>query len=591
MIRTTLRNLLLTGFGVLLLTPILAQTQTAELRYETVERNWNSAKFDGKRRAYVAVTEVVRVEGRDWVRLDLSGTELGHDSRLQIKSLKDGGVQTHNARTLQEWSYSTAYFNGDAVELRLIVGRSDRGVSVSVKGVEANLPNPGPLSQCGPTDDRVPSNDPRSGRIVPIGCTGWIIDNGLQLTAGHCSGGSAKVLQFNVPQSNPNGSINNPPPQDQYAIDPSTKKWTSGGIGNDWGVFQVFNSPQTNLQPIEAQGSSFTLAQDLNPANIRITGFGVDSTPSTRNQTQQTHVGPNAGSSGTTMRYVTDTEGGNSGSPVIDEATGNAVGIHTHGGCSTSGSGNNFGTSAVSSAFWAAANPSLLVSATVPGGAINFGLGGGTYSFSVLIQNVSMQTQTFDFWTYVKRNAGLGAPTDVLYSSRNITLGANQNTTLQLTQTVPAVDPGKYVYFCAVGPSVGNVLFQDSYYITIDAPINGSVAGKSTAGEWTVTELQKSDALADVAPASFTLDQNYPNPFNPTTKISYNLKANTHVTLSVYNTMGQKVKTLVNGYQEGQQNVTWNATNESGQKVAAGIYMYRLEAGDFVKTIKMTLAK
>ena len=64
------------------------------------------------------------------------------------------------------------------------------------------------------------------------------------------------------------------------------------------------------------------MKQDLGPANIRITGYGVDD--GVDNQTEQTHVGPNAGSSGTTMRYQTDTECGNSGGPVIDDATGMA---------------------------------------------------------------------------------------------------------------------------------------------------------------------------------------------------------------------------------------------------------------------------
>ncbi|MDZ7622921.1 MAG: hypothetical protein U5J96_00515 [Ignavibacteriaceae bacterium] len=88
------------------------------------------------------------------------------------------------------------------------------------------------------------------------------------------------------------------------------------------------------------------------PDSIRITGYGVDGPPpgfgngtrDSTNQTQQTHMGPNAASSGTTMRYVTDTQGGNSGSPVIDGLTNVAVGVHTHGGCSSSG-GNNNGTS------------------------------------------------------------------------------------------------------------------------------------------------------------------------------------------------------------------------------------------------------
>src|SRR5690606_40921165 len=62
----------------------------------------------------------------------------------------------------------------------------------------------------------------------------------------------------------------------------------------------------------------------------------------------------NAGSSGTTMRYQVDTTGGNSGSPVIDEATGEAVGVHTHGGCTTAGTGSNSGTSLFNTAFWAA---------------------------------------------------------------------------------------------------------------------------------------------------------------------------------------------------------------------------------------------
>jgi hypothetical protein len=76
---------------------------------------------------------------------------------------------------------------------------------------------------------------------------------------------------------------------------------------------------------------------------IRITGYGVDSTPPQNNQVQQTNAGPLVTSAGTTVQYRTDTEGGNSGSPVIWEQTGQAVGIHTHGGC-FAGGGANSGT-------------------------------------------------------------------------------------------------------------------------------------------------------------------------------------------------------------------------------------------------------
>ncbi|HLT46515.1 MAG TPA: T9SS type A sorting domain-containing protein, partial [Rubricoccaceae bacterium] len=142
-------------------------------------------------------------------------------------------------------------------------------------------------------------------------------------------------------------------PEDQYSIDMASRVWVNGGIGNDWGIFRVFDNTQTGLQPVVAQGGGyFHVRQDLAPPTIRITGYGVDT--GTSNQTQQTHTGPNAGSSGTTMRYQVDTTGGNSGSPVIDEATGDALGVHTHGGCSTSGSGSNSGTSLFNTAFWAA---------------------------------------------------------------------------------------------------------------------------------------------------------------------------------------------------------------------------------------------
>jgi hypothetical protein len=158
-------------------------------------------------------------------------------------------------------------------------------------------------------------------------------------------------VEFNVPPSLPGGTIQHPGPEDQYSVDVTTKIFTNGGVGNDWGVFEVFPNSITNLMPKEAQGAYWPLVQNLGPDSIRITGYGVD--VGTANQTQQTHIGPNAGSSGTTMRYVTDTEGGNSGSPVIDGLLNVAVGVHTHGGCTSSG-GNNNGTSTFHTAFWAA---------------------------------------------------------------------------------------------------------------------------------------------------------------------------------------------------------------------------------------------
>ncbi len=95
-------------------------------------------------------------------------------------------------------------------------------------------------------------------------------------------------------------------------------------------------------------------------------------------------------------------------------------------------------------------------------------------------------------------------------------------------------------------------------------------------------------------PNQFTLSQNYPNPFNPTTSIKYALGANAKVTLKIYNMLGQEVCTLVNGKAQvanKQYDVTWDGKDNSGHAVSSGVYMYRLEAGSFVKTMKMLFVK
>jgi len=115
--------------------------------------------------------------------------------------------------------------------------------------------------------------------------------------------------------------------------------------------------------------------------------------------------------------------------------------------------------------------------------------------------------------------------------------------------------------------------------------------------EWyqspTVTSFRPVEIVSDVGkPATFTLRQNSPNPFNLQTTISYSLPENSEVTIDVYNISGQKVRTLVNGFQTaGYKTVTWDGTNDSGQPVSSGVYFYRIKAGESSQTKKMTLLK
>lgn len=100
--------------------------------------------------------------------------------------------------------------------------------------------------------------------------------------------------------------------------------------------------------------------------------------------------------------------------------------------------------------------------------------------------------------------------------------------------------------------------------------------------------IKKSDEL----PSSFYVYNNYPNPFNPTTQIDYNLLEDKYVNVIIYNVKGKRVKTLVNKIQTlGFHSLRWDARNDIGEKVSAGVYIYKIQTGKYTATKKMVLLK
>ncbi len=313
----------------------------------------------------VVLSYPVIYEGALSLRLHFEDVQLaghvfdGSGSLLRMTSLRDGAVQTLNAVQLEQWSHTSAYFNGSAVQVDVLAWPNTGVNRVRIASLEVGVPLYAPESQCGPTDDRVPSNDPRVARLMPSACTAWMINDCAKcfLSAGHC--GNNTSVQFNVPFSTSGGGLVFPGPEDQYSIDTSSRQ-SSTGFGNDWQYFGIFANTTTGLTAFETQGDAFDLASPppTSGNTIRITGHGTDSTPNlTYNQKQQTHSGPFT-SNGTPLQYKVDTTGGNSGSPVIWEEGNVAIGVHTNAGCSTSGSGSNSGTNInVGSLQLALANP------------------------------------------------------------------------------------------------------------------------------------------------------------------------------------------------------------------------------------------
>jgi hypothetical protein len=320
----------------------------------------------------------VRVSGASWMRLHFSDVHLAERSFLTITSLEDGSRQRLDAIAMAQWQLSSAFFNGDAVNLQLHAAPGDSGIFFRLARVTVGDwvgDQLGIETICGTSDDRVASTDSRVGRLFGGGCTAYLVSNGAVLTAGHCvdfdPDGSGSLLpdgvldltgvvEFNVPASRADGTPVMADADDQYAIDTSNVTWhydgEGQGLGKDWAVFGIFANANNDDRAHLTRGFlRMTREAPATGGTIRITGFGLDNTPSgstgnenAQSYTEQTHTGPYQGesSSGGDIwhGYRVDTTGGNSGSPIIWEAQNLAIGIHTNGGCTASG-GENSGTS------------------------------------------------------------------------------------------------------------------------------------------------------------------------------------------------------------------------------------------------------
>lgn len=121
--------------------------------------------------------------------------------------------------------------------------------------------------------------------------------------------------------------------------------------------------------------------------------------------------------------------------------------------------------------------------------------------------------------------------------------------------------------------------------------ISDPLSAKSVVTDTTGTfSFSVSEAAKVNEPVPFRLYGNYPNPFNPATQISYSIDQPTEVLVTIYNALGQKVRTVLGGYREpGFSTVTWDGTDDAGRECSAGVYLYRLTAGTRSAASKMLM--
>ena len=124
---------------------------------------------------------------------------------------------------------------------------------------------------------------------------------------------------------------------------------------------------------------------------------------------------------------------------------------------------------------------------------------------------------------------------------------------------------------------------------------NGMVFASDMEGYLTVLQFTETNTSVfegepEQIPNKVVLHQNYPNPFNPVTTLRYDLPENSFVNVTIYDMLGREVITLVNGEQaSGYYQIVWDGTDNYGEKVSASVYLYRIQASDFVQTKKMVL--
>ncbi|MCP4705610.1 MAG: T9SS type A sorting domain-containing protein, partial [candidate division Zixibacteria bacterium] len=125
-----------------------------------------------------------------------------------------------------------------------------------------------------------------------------------------------------------------------------------------------------------------------------------------------------------------------------------------------------------------------------------------------------------------------------------------------------------------------------------DLGTNGTPSDVGIRARATLTLVQSKDDEKLIRPNDFLLSQNYPNPFNSATTIKYSVPRQSHVSIDIYNLLGQKVKTLIDETKTaGDHTINWDGTDYNGQLVSTGIYYYRITSGDLTVTKKLVLLK
>jgi hypothetical protein len=581
------------GFVFLAVMPALVRGQPDKVPCQRQSYHLSSGIYDGPGNSRAKAASVfrtsVQISNATWLRLEFGENNLGKASYMVITSLEDGGKQRLDAKSIKQWYNSSAYFNGDAVDIELFTAPGDKDIYFEMKSAvynerEPSLPKRQKITAdycesathhgiCGNYDNRESSYDDAVGRLSFIQTDGdtiaygtaFIASNGTYLSVGHNfvykDEEPPRFLEFNVPLSDDHGEPVFADPDDQYSVNLSTKVYHPSGDGEDWAVFECYPNSNTELLPVQVQEDFFRLSIDVSdPDEFRVTGYGLDNCrpgdyyPNYYNEdskTQQTSTGDSGGEfpgwqNNVYWKHYVDIMLGSSGSPLEVSDTHIAVGINASAGC-----------------------PNIATS----------------------FNNIDLEEAINDF-----------PGSDTKYADSDPPSATKNGKVVQPYDTVgdavTAVSPG-----CIVSIVTGSYDedFTINKAVTLEAPVGTVTIGPSLAklqNQRSNENIEQpspdeKEAVSDKdIPTEFFLAKNYPNPFNPQTTISYALPKNCYVTLTIYNMLGQEVRNLVNELQsEGYKSVVWDGKDNWGKSVPSGVYVCKMSADKFTQSRRLSLLK
>jgi len=569
---------------------------------------------DSTQQGIMKVVSNVSYPNAESIRLYFEDVSLGDKSYLLLEG-PDGAQQRLDARALRNWHNTSAYFNGDKVKISVYQAKGDPRVAFELKEVKVSEENAAAnvqqmhgaslITQTSTTPNaaQIHSDIPYGkaiGRLTngnKVGGAGWISPNGAIVTSREgyrlVEESGFDIIEFNVPLSNNDLSVNHPAPEDQYPLNLDGAVYTSRHVqvkrydGTPYDLeralgFAVIEAlpNSTGLTPGERQGEYFIIA--LNPEEGSAEGVDVDiysytglfdiylESDHSYNFALQKRSAGLVRVKSHVEKYTPNTEeillyplyGRNihedawsyhTGGPVTYKDSNVAIGVHEaaffHDELGSTSAGPSIGNGFRHGIFRNSLN--------------DFFTSNVVYVDAIGIYGTDATGEIHTPYNQLMDGASAASANAIIFIAKG---NYNESVTINTPMTLKAP-----VGVVKIGSSESNSARMAQFPSPVEP----------------VAEFEKS-IFEENENKSFSEILVHPNPFTDRAEIQYALPVNTPVLIKVFDSHGNEIKSLLHEAQEaGEQTVMWDGLNKYGQQVTKGVYFLKIHTGNHIKTVRI----